>query len=469
MQPENIPAGALTHINLAFVQFGDYWKIVDEYDDIVTRVSRLKTSNPGLRANIAIGGWNFNDPPSTYYFSTMAGSYANRQIFIDSLISYLQKYGLDGVEIDWEYPAAGDRGGSPDDTANSVTLLAELREAFDPINPGWEITCTLPSSYWYMQNFDVKSMEKYISFFNFMSYDLHGMWDQGNKNTGSYLRGHTNLTEIDEGFNLLWRNSIDPKKVVMGMGFYGRSFTMSNKGCRTADCSFSTVGEIESTNGSGNVQTYYDPVSTVKYNVYNGNQWISYDDAQSWQDEVRYLTGKCISGVMIWALDQDDGMHTALTALLGEEALSGLLMEGGDLSDSQRKELTDQYSAYTGQNCYVTEECTDGSGSQKDNSQYVCSSGFSSVATAHAPQQKLGYWIGETCRSGTYRHICCPTNAMPTNCEWTGAPVRSEVGCNGKCGSDQFQLNIDSYVDAFGEEPCYQGDRALCCDSAATI
>ena len=99
LEPESIPAGALTHINLAFVQFGDDWKMVDEYGDIVTRVTRLKTTNAGLRVNVAIGGWNFNDPPSSTYFSTMAGSYGNRQTFIASLISYLTKYGLDGIEI----------------------------------------------------------------------------------------------------------------------------------------------------------------------------------------------------------------------------------------------------------------------------------------------------------------------------------------------------------------------------------
>ncbi|KAJ5190507.1 uncharacterized protein N7498_009492 [Penicillium cinerascens] len=74
----------------------------------------------------------------------MAGSYENRQTFIDSLILYLQKYGLDGVEIDWEYPAATDRGGNADDIDNFVVLLAEMREAFDAVNPGWETTCTLP-------------------------------------------------------------------------------------------------------------------------------------------------------------------------------------------------------------------------------------------------------------------------------------------------------------------------------------
>lgn len=117
-----------------------------------------------------------------------------------------------------------------------------MREAFDAVNPGWEITCTLLSSYWYMQNFDLESMQKHVSFFNMISYDLHGMWYQGNKYTGSYLRGYTKFTEIDIGMDLLWRNNIDPKKVVMAIGFYGRSFTMSESECYIADYEFSAVG-----------------------------------------------------------------------------------------------------------------------------------------------------------------------------------------------------------------------------------
>lgn len=48
------------------------------------------------------------------------------------------------------------------------------------------------------------------------------MWDQHNKYTGPYLKGHTNITEIDQGLDLLWRNGVDSKNVVMGFGFYGR-------------------------------------------------------------------------------------------------------------------------------------------------------------------------------------------------------------------------------------------------------
>jgi GH18 family chitinase len=66
----------------------------------------------------------------------VARSYENRQTFISSVVNYLQNYHLDRVDLDWEYPSAADRGGSEDDTANYVTLLAEMREAFDRENPG---------------------------------------------------------------------------------------------------------------------------------------------------------------------------------------------------------------------------------------------------------------------------------------------------------------------------------------------
>ena len=485
MQPEAIPAGALTHINLAFIQFDDTYNLVDVGGDLVARVSKLKLTYPGLRVNVAVGGWDFNDPPTQYYFSNMANDYGNRQTFINSVISYLTKYGLDGIDIDWEYPAASDRGGIPSDTDAFVDLLSDMRDAFDGVNPGWEITCTLPSSYWYLQNFDLPSMQKFISWFNFMSYDLHGMWDQLNKYTGPYLMGHTNLTQIDQGFQLLWRVGVDPAKVVMGMGFYGRSFTMADAACWQPWCQFSSVGnagdcsqtagilyyaEIASSNESFNVATYYDPVSTVKVNVFNGNQWISYDDEQSWADKLAYLTGHCISGVMIWAIDQDTGQYDALSGLLGTDAVAGALLQGGSLSDAQKTQLANEFGAYTGQDCFVTPECNDGHTNYGSDDEYYCPSGYTAVSTAHAPLQRPDLYISSACPQGSFRYICCPTVSMPKNCAWNGAPVRSEIGCSGFCGSDQFQLNIDTFVDATGEEgPCYEGNRALCCDSTEIL
>lgn len=122
-------------------------------------------------------------------------------------------------------------------------LCADIREAFDREDPGWQLTITLPASYWYLRGFNLYSLEKYVDWFNVMTYDIHGIWDQKNIWTGPYLKGHTNLTEIEEGLDLLWRNGVNSDKVVMGVGFYGRSFTISDLTCTTPpSCTFDSAG-----------------------------------------------------------------------------------------------------------------------------------------------------------------------------------------------------------------------------------
>jgi GH18 family chitinase len=98
-QPENIPAGALTHINVAFEGISEKFEMTDDNGPIVGRVSRLKKQYSGLRVNIAIGGWNFNDPPTQFRFSDMASTVPNRQKFIASLMRYIKKYALSGLDI----------------------------------------------------------------------------------------------------------------------------------------------------------------------------------------------------------------------------------------------------------------------------------------------------------------------------------------------------------------------------------
>lgn len=54
-----------------------------------------------------------------------------------------------------------------------------------------------------------------------VTYDLHGAWDSPEDQIGSYVYAHTNLTEITDALDLLWRNNVPANKVNMGLGFYG--------------------------------------------------------------------------------------------------------------------------------------------------------------------------------------------------------------------------------------------------------
>ena len=88
--------------------------------------------------------------------------------------------------------------------------------------------------------------------------------------------------------------------------------------------------------------TYYDPVSTVKYNVFGANQWVSYDDEQSFTDKKAFLTSRCLGGLMIWAVDQDTPQYDALAGLLGENATQSLLLQGGALDDQEKEQLASE-------------------------------------------------------------------------------------------------------------------------------
>ena len=119
-----------------------------------------------------------NDPnqPTAATFSTLVGSASAQSKFFSSLVNFMSAYGFDGVDIDWEYPVAPERSGNTVDFKNYVSFLKNLKNALGSGGHNYGLTITLPSSYWYMQNFDIKSIEPIVNWFNVMTYDLHGTW-----------------------------------------------------------------------------------------------------------------------------------------------------------------------------------------------------------------------------------------------------------------------------------------------------
>lgn len=111
--------------------------------------------------------------------------------------------------------ASDDRGGKAEDSANFVLLSKDIKDAFAG---KYGYTITLPSSHWYLKHFELAKHQDSVSWFNLMSYDLHGVWEAASKLIGPKIAPHTNITEIDLGLDLLWRAGVKPSKVVMGKG-----------------------------------------------------------------------------------------------------------------------------------------------------------------------------------------------------------------------------------------------------------
>jgi chitinase len=214
VEPEDLNVDGFTHLNFAFAYFDPDTYEIQAMDtqsgSLFARFTGLKANNPSLQTWISIGGWSFTDPGSTQTaFSDMASSSSSRQKFIKNLMTFMDTYGFDGVDLDWEYPVASDRGGVTADKQNYVKLLIDLKDAF---GTKYGLSITLPTSYWYLQHFLLTDMEPYVDWFNLMAYDLHGTWDATDKYVGPYIAPHTNLTEIDASLDLLWRAGVDPSK-----------------------------------------------------------------------------------------------------------------------------------------------------------------------------------------------------------------------------------------------------------------
>lgn len=87
----------------------------------------LRKQNPALKVLLSVGGWGARG------FSGAASTPETRAVFIRSAQAIVEKYGLDGIDLDWEFPVNGAWGlvaSKPEDRANFTALLKELRSAF---------------------------------------------------------------------------------------------------------------------------------------------------------------------------------------------------------------------------------------------------------------------------------------------------------------------------------------------------
>ncbi|KAJ5326544.1 hypothetical protein MYU51_014673 [Penicillium brevicompactum] len=453
MKIKQIPVESLTHVNYAFAYIDpdsyDIGPMPEVEEKTLKDFTALKERNPHVVLGVSLGGWTFNDnkTDTQKVFAELSSTEKNRSKFIDKLLSFMRHYGFNAVDIDWEYPGAPDRQpkdwDSTDDGKNYVKLLQDIRKAFDDQDLEYELSFTAPTSYWYLRWFDIHEMVKAATYMNLMSYDLHGVWDSSNP-IGSHVLGHTNMTEINQALDLLWRNDVPAKKVNMGLAFYARTFELKDKKCKKPGCAFKHGGkkgactdtegilsynEIVGIIAEDDIKPVYDKENAIKYLVWDENQWISYDDQQTFQQKIKMFNEKGLGGLLIWAIDQD-------TRNL--DALRGVLYPKDVIMTDSMKDDTSYWESQHPGDCRTT-ECGK-----------PCGPGSIEMDTFKCPD---GGDKGDS-------RICCPIAAAPdpSTCHWRGG--ESGILCNGQCHGGEVALA--SAVDG-GNGHCSDGRQFYCC------
>jgi GH18 family chitinase len=162
--PDQIKYEGFTHLVWAFASIDSrsFELVADDKSDTDLYYMFTSLKKHGLQTWISVGGWWFSNYEYTKGIWSKMLSDENRPKFVKSVIPFLEKYGFQGLDLDYEWPSASDRGGLPSDRENMVKLAKELREAF---GTKYGLSSMLSADFSYQQGIDPKDMEPYVDFF----------------------------------------------------------------------------------------------------------------------------------------------------------------------------------------------------------------------------------------------------------------------------------------------------------------
>lgn len=200
----------MTHINYAFGH------VTDSFDGVridnperLRAIVALKAQQPALQVLVSIGGWGSGR------FSEMAADETRRTSFARDCRRVVDEYGLDGIDIDWEYPTQSSAGisSSPADTENFTLLLRDIRKE---IGKKKLLTMASVGSADYV---DFQACVQYLDLVNVMSYDMgNPPYHHSALYPSSLNRNMTTSKAVERHLEA----GVPREKLVMGMPFYGR-------------------------------------------------------------------------------------------------------------------------------------------------------------------------------------------------------------------------------------------------------
>jgi chitinase len=277
----------ITHINYSFGHVNEEFNGVRiDNEDRLRQMVLLKNQKPELKVLLSIGGWGSGR------FSEMAADETNRKSFAADCQRVIQEFGLDGIDLDWEYPTTSMAGisSSPDDTDNFTLLCRNIRQA---IGNNKLLTFASAANARYV---DWKTATPYLDFINIMTYDLENK-RQGEPplhQAGLYRSEWTHGEfSVEESVIAHIAAGIPPEKLVLGIPFGGRGLL---RGVR-----FSNAHLQEDY-----IQQWDDVAKAAWLSDKDGNYVQTYEEPRAIAHKCEFLHSKGLLGAMYWQYSSDD-------------------------------------------------------------------------------------------------------------------------------------------------------------------
>ena len=275
----------LTHLNYAFAHIKSDFESLDiKNSGRLTKMVALKKVNPDLKVMLSVGGWGAGN------FSEMAADETHRLNFCRNCLAAVDQYGLDGIDLDWEYPTSSAAGisHSPNDTRNFTELVKDLRAT---LGNGRLITMASADNANYV---DFSRAMEYMDFVNVMAYDM------GHPPYHNAALYPSSMTEIscDESVALHIRKGVPAERLVLGIPFYGhgdgKAFPES---VDYGELSFDPAVYTACRDEEARVPYLTDS---------DGKMVLTYEDDLSATEKADYILQKGLLGAMYWNIEADD-------------------------------------------------------------------------------------------------------------------------------------------------------------------
>lgn len=196
-----------------------------------------------------------------------------------------------------------------------------------------------------------------------------------------------------------------------------------------------------------------DEAAAVKYMSWDSDQWVSYDDSDTFALKMDYANTMCLGGTMVWALDLD-------TLGSSDSATDSLALSGDKTKGTTVERLTAVSTSNSMSLGMFWTVCL-----PKDTTT-ACPEGFRAIAWGHGKvfDADLQYNTGEGCHgggvNGFQRALCAANNVLFESIQW--GPGAASKACNSKCPDNWLTLTKNSHITGQGSG-CKSGKYAPLC------
>ena len=304
----------MTHINYAFAELyvkdGVYkgFKLQGS-EDRFRQVVALKKKNPNLKISLSFSHTVTNDDNSQGGgFSALAKSDEYRKAFAKDCRDFCSKWGIDGIDIDWEFPGLSWSGHACDpsvDVENHVLLMKQLRET---LGTRYLLTYAgyvkdVTESDGGRRYIDIAAVDPYVDFVNVMTYDMDAA-----PHHQSALRDKSAYVDCERAIKAYTDAGVAASKLVLGIPFYGRiSFDKSPGAIDYNKIILLDKNDYKIDN--------WDSDANVPYVTYKGTYYCGYDNEKSIAIKGDWIRSLGMKGMMYWDYNADDNQHTLCKAV----------------------------------------------------------------------------------------------------------------------------------------------------------